>query len=734
MKFKKGMWLPQEGFSLNYPSTVYDYKFENNVLTIYAPFVEVHHRGNTLDGGMLTGEISIFDDNVHFNFVHKNQFKKSKFNPIRNFEETSVVENEDSIVLSNKNTSVTVYKSNFRIEVTNLDGHIISIPERSFGYMTHENGKTYMTSATKLSVAEKVYGFGEKFTNYIKNGQSIEVWHEDGGTASEQTYKSIPYFVTSNNYGVFVDHAEKVEFEVGSEAVGKCQFAVEGEVLRFDVLTGNNLSEVTKKFSKLGGDIPKVPEWSYGLWLSTSFTTEYNEETVLEFIDGMDKRDIPFEVFHFDCFWMKEYEWMNFQWNPDFFPDPEGLLKKIHDRNKKVCVWINPYIGQKSPAFKECFEGGYFVGGKDNLPWQWDRWQAGMGLVDFTNPEAKSWYKEKLRALVKMGVDSFKTDFGERIPVPSRYYETDVINYFDCSSPEEMHNYYTYLYNEAVFEVLVEEFGEGEACLFARSGTFAQGTLPVHWGGDCLSNYESMAESLRGGLSLALSGYAYWSHDIGGFEAGCTPDIYMRWSQFGLLSSHSRYHGNSEYKVPWFYGEEAVLVSQKFSMLKNSLMPYIKTMQDEATSLGLPMIRPMILDFSNDKTCLDLDLQYMFGSKLLVAPIFNDKSIAEYYLPTGFRWFNILTKEIYDGGNWINEEHSYETLPLLLKEGEALVFSNNKTRSKFNVDEGFELLIFNVVDKYEIEVTKGDKIFNIVIENNEVIDNCGLEFEVTIIK
>ncbi|WOO86716.1 alpha-xylosidase [Mollicutes bacterium LVI A0039] len=734
MKFKKGMWMPQEGFTLNYPSTVYEYKLVDNKLYIYCPFVEVHHRGNTLDGGMLTGEISIFDNNVHFNFYHKKQFKKSKFNVNRRNDNVSVNETEELIILSNGNVSVEITKQGFKIDVINLDGTKISIPERSFGYMVHESGNTYVSSATKLGVGEKVYGFGEKFTNYVKNGQVVEVWHEDGGTASEQTYKSIPFYLTTNNYGVFVDHSDKVDFEVGSEAVGKTQFAVAGEVLRFDIITGTNVSEVAMKFSKLGGDMPRVPEWSYGLWLSTSFTTEYNEETVLEFIDGMDSRNIPFEVFHFDCFWMKEYEWMNFEWNKDLFPDPEGLMKKIHDRGKKVCVWINPYIGQKAAVFDECYQNGYFVGGKDNLPWQWDRWQAGMGLIDFTNPEAKEWYKNKLRMLVKMGVDSFKTDFGERIPVPSRYYETDVVEYFDKSNPEEMHNYYTYLYNEAVFEVLQETQGEGQACLFARSGTFGQGKLPVHWGGDCLSNYESMAESLRGGLSLSLSGYAYWSHDIGGFEAGCTPDIYKRWTQFGLLSSHSRYHGNSEYKVPWFYGEEAVEVSRKFAKLKNSLMPYIKEMENEVIELGLPMIRPMLMDYNYDRNAQDLDRQYMFGSKLLVAPIFNDQSIAEYYLPTNTRWYNILTEEVKAGGSWYKETFDYLSLPLLLKSGEAIALSDNTDTTKFDVDAGFKVLAFDVIERRELSVISNNQVKVIVIENNQVIENAGLDFELIIIK
>jgi alpha-D-xyloside xylohydrolase len=305
--------------------------------------------------------------------------------------------------------------------------------------------------------------------------------------------------------------------------------------------------------------------------LTTSFTTDYDEATVTHFVDGMAERDIPLHVFHFDCFWMKEFHWCNFEWDARVFPDPKGMLERLREKGLKICVWINPYIAQRSALFDEGMEHGYLLKRPDGSVWQWDRWQSGMGLVDFTNPDAGAWYADKLRALVEMGVDTFKTDFGERIP-------TDVV-YHDGSDPVRMHNYYPQLYNRCVFEVLEEMLGKGQACVFARSATTGGQQYPVHWGGDSTATFESMAESLRGGLSLCTSGFGFWSHDIGGFEQTASADVYKRWCAFGLLSSHSRLHGASSYRVPWLFDEAgqpgpmASDVLRFFTKLKCRLMP-----------------------------------------------------------------------------------------------------------------------------------------------------------------
>ncbi|KPV48368.1 alpha-glucosidase, partial [Kouleothrix aurantiaca] len=289
--------------------------------------------------------------------------------------------------------------------------------------------------------------------------------------------------------------------------------------------------------------------------------------TVTSFIQGMADRELPLHVFHFDCFWMREFNWCDFEWDRRMFPDPAGMLQRLKARGLRICVWINPYIGQRSPLFAEGMRAGFLLRRPNGDVWQWDLWQPGMALVDFTNPDACAWYAGKLRALLDMGVDCFKTDFGERIP-------TDVA-YHDGSDPQKMHNYYAQLYNQTVFEVLREQRGAGEAVVFARSATAGGQQFPVHWGGDCQSTFEAMAESLRGGLSLGLSGFGFWSHDIGGFEGMPPAALYKRWVAFGLMSSHSRLHGSSSYRVPWLFDEEAVDVLRTFTNLKCRLMPYL---------------------------------------------------------------------------------------------------------------------------------------------------------------
>jgi alpha-D-xyloside xylohydrolase len=443
-----------------------------------------------------------------------------------------------------------------------------------------------------------------------------------------------------------------------------------------------------------------VPAWSYGLWLSTSFTTDYDEATVSGFIDGMAERDLPLSVFHFDCFWMREFNWSDFEWDPRVFPDPAGMLERLHDKGLKVCVWINPYIGQRSALFAEAEAAGFLVKKPNGDTWQWDLWQAGMGLVDFTNPDATKWYQDKLRVLLDQGVDAFKTDFGERIPVD--------VEYFDGSSPERMHNWYTQLYNKAVFDLLIEERGEGEAVLFARSATAGGQTMPVHWGGDSTSSYESMAETLRGGLSLALTGFGFWSHDIGGFEG--TPDagVFKRWMAFGLLSSHSRLHGSSSYRVPWVFDDEAVDVTRIFTKLKLSLMPYLFAAGVEATERGTPIMRPLQLEFPRDPAVEYLDRQYMLGADLLVAPVFRADGEVTFYLPAG-EWTDYFTGTTVTGGGWRTETHGFSTLPLYVRPGAVLPVGARDDRPDYDYLDGLTLRLFGGGDdSREVTVTTPD--------------------------
>ena len=541
----------------------------------------------------------------------------------------------------------------------------------------------YLMQRLTLGVGELIYGLGERFGPLVKNGQTVAIWNEDGGTSSDLAYKNIPFYLSNAGYGLLVNHPGQVEFEIGTERVSQVQFSVPGEELDYYVFLGEP-KDVLEKYTRLSGRPAIPPAWSFGLWLSTSFTTTYNEDTVNEFVDGMASRGIPLSVFHFDCFWMKERHWCDFEWDKRAFPEPEGMLKRLKARGLKVCVWINPYIAQLSCLFPEGREKGYFLKRADGSVYQRDAWQPGMALVDFTNPEAVAWYQGHLKRLMDMGVDCFKTDFAELIPL-------DVV-YHDGSDPERMHNLYSYYYNKIVFEVVERERGVGQGMVFARSGTVGAQKFPVHWGGDCWSTWEAMAEDLRGGLSFCSSGPAFWSHDIGGFEGTANPANYKRWVAFGLLSTHSRLHGSGSYRVPWLFDEESVDVMRSFTKLKNTLFPYLFAVAHVARDRGTPALRTMFVEFPSDPGCQYLDRQYMIGDALLVAPVFNEAGTCEHYVPPG-TWTDLLTGERVAGGAWRHTTHDFFHLPLLLREDTLLPMSKNEQQPAWTAGDELVLTI-----------------------------------------
>ena len=444
------------------------------------------------------------------------------------------------------------------------ESNVTTQPVGEFGVTmdgsARDESDVFIAIQLHLSVGEDVYGLGERFGAYVKNGQSVDIWNEDGGTASEQGYKDIPFYMTSNGYGVLVNNRGHVSFEIGSENT---------------------------------------------------------EATINSFIDGMAERDIPLAAFHYDCYWMREFHWCDFEWDKRFFGDIESTLKRLHEDKGYLVLKPNGEVGQT------------------------DFWQAGMGLVDFTNPAAREWFKDKVKALLNQGVDAIKTDFGERIP-------RDVV-WYDGSPKLSMHNWYTQLYNQAVFEAIEETYGKGNACLYARSATVGGQQQPVHWGGDCESTFNGMAQSLRAGLSLTSSGFGFWSHDIGGFE-GAFPDpaVYKRWVAFGMLGSHSRLHGSTVYRVPWLFDEEdekngvalvpgqtAVDVVREFTKLKLELMPYVYQLGLQPHVNGTPVMRSMFVEFPDDPACRTLDRQYMFGPSMLVAPVFTYSGEVSYRFRCG---------------------------------------------------------------------------------------------------
>lgn len=713
MKFSDGYWVNKKGYTVHYIKQAYAIEYDEYSIKILATPRMITDRGMTLEGPNL--EITLSSrakDVIKAEIVHhKGALDFSpKFELNEDFGYRPVIKDgEDTCEMISGNTRVVVSKKSWWVQYYYKDKRLTCIDGRATSYITKEKpcdeiglapkgyfwsypsdrDCAYSREQLSLSVGECIYGFGEKFTPFVKNGQTIEMWNSDGGTCTEQSYKCIPFYVSSKGFGVFVNSTDKVSFEVGSDTVSKVSFTVSGERLEYFLIGGENLSDVISNYTSLTGKPALPPAYSFGLWLSTSFTTRYDEETVTGFIDGMKRRNIPLQVFHFDCFWMKEYEWTSFEWDRRLFPDPQRMLKELKDRGLRISCWINPYIAQRSALFDEGMKNGYFIRNLDGSVFQCDYWQPSMAIVDFTNPQACKWFGDKIKTLCKTGVDCIKTDFGERLPAKALYYNGE--------DSVKMHNYYTYLYNKTVFEAIQEIYGKNRVCLFSRSATAGGQKFPVHWGGDCSADYASMAETLRGGLSLSLSGFGYFSHDISGFEATATPDIYKRWCAFGLLSSHSRLHGNSSYRVPWLFDEESCDVLRFFTNLKGRLMPYLYAQAVKTSVSGVPMMRAMVLDFSNEPSALYCDRQYMLGENLLIAPVMNEDGFAEFYIPEGI-WTDLITGETVRGGKYFSRKCAYTEIPAYVKPNSIIAFGDFKGDFEYDYLQDAEFVIYCLED------------------------------------
>jgi alpha-D-xyloside xylohydrolase len=716
MKSTDGFWLTRAGYTIRPLLQAYEVEPAGSTLRVLGTTKRVGHRGDTLNAATINVELdSPLEGVIRVRVAHHTGGRAPLRFAVANAQPpVSITTDDDGSVTTLRSGSLSarvVGGYDWNLEFVVNDDVMMHQRDRSVSLVTDPAGKQYLNIQTSLGVGEQVYGLGERFTAFVKNGQSVDIYNEDGGTSSEQAYKNIPWYLvhggTGGCYGVFVNHTGRVSLEVASEHVERVQFTVAGEELEYLVVAGPTPKDVLDRYTALTGRPTVPPAWSFGLWLSTSFVTDYDEKTVKSFIDQMHAYDIPLSVFHFDCFWMREFRWCDFTWDPRVFPDPAAMLARLKADGLRVSVWINPYIAQASPLFDEGKQHGYLLKRPDGSVWQWDLWQAGNAVVDFTNPAACEWYRSKLGPLLDMGVDCFKTDFGERIP-------TDVV-YFDGSDPAQMHNLYTQLYNQTVFSLL-QEHSKHDAVVFARSATAGGQTMPVHWGGDNTSSFESMAESLRGGLSLGLCGFGFWSHDIGGFEGQPDAAVFKRWVPFGLLSSHSRLHGNESVRVPWVFDDEAVDITRKFTKLKASLMPYLYSAAHEASLHGVPMMRAMLLEFPTDRTCLHLDQQYMLGPSLLVAPVFCTAGDVEFYLPEG-RWTNFFTGGVVVGPRWVRETHGFDSLPLYVREGSVLAlgldtgfeydFQSPANVRAYELDEGASVstLIYGDPDTEPVQIT-----------------------------
>ena len=695
MKFTDGLWLLQPGVSASYAAEAYEAARDGDDLVIYAATQVIRHRAQTLQGPLLTVRLSATMPGVikvrieHFAGVPKCG-PKIPLQPLPPAPAEVSLDDSEAALSSGSLTARIGFKNgawDLRFEsgarVLTRSGW------RALGYVDWPGRGNFLHEQLSLGVGECVYGLGEHFTAFVKNGQVVENWNKDGGTSSDQAYKSVPFYITNRGYGVLVNETGPVSFEIASEKTNRVQFSLPGENLKYFIIDGPTPRDVIEKLTRLTGRPALPPAWSFGLWLTTSFVTNYDEATCTRFIDEMRARDLPLHVFHFDCFWMREFNWCDFQWDGRTFPDPPAMLRRLHDRGLHICVWINPYIAQRSPLFDEGRRGGFLLKKSDGGVWQSDLWQPGMGIVDFTNPAAREWYAGHLRRLLDMGVDCFKTDFGERIP-------TDVA-WHDGSDPDGMHNHYAssttkpYSRYSKRFEAKATPF-----CLpappthpdsgFPFTGGAIAGRALNPWPRACAGASPSVSVVLDSGAttSEALKATAARPFINDGSllafslpTAGCMaiPAI----ASHGLTTMK---HAN---------------VLRFFTKLKCRLMPYLFAKAVEAHEKGMPILRAMLLEFPDDPASDTLDRQYMLGDALLVAPVMTEDGRVNYYLPKGM-WTHLLTQEVATGGTWHAAKHEFLSLPLFVRPNTILPMGACDERPDYDYAEG---VIFQI---YQLEI------------------------------
>jgi alpha-D-xyloside xylohydrolase len=743
------MWLTSEEYTVQYAEEVYTAtpREDGKAVTLLCPTRKIFTRGDTLNLATLSVEIEAQFDGVislevtHFAGARRLGPDFDLFPDGRPENVGSVDKGEKATTITSGGLTATVSNTphSFDIKFHATDGSktLTSLLSRSVGLAYNpalttpkqvedlSNHKHYVFTQTELSVGESIHGLGERFGAWNKIGQNIEVWNEDGGTSSEQAYKNVSFWLSSRGYGVFVDTPDKIDLEIGSERCCRLQTAVESQRLKWYIIYGPTPKEVLTKYAILTGKPGKLPAWSYGLWLSTSFTTNYDEATVTHFVETMKSSKIPVEVFHFDCFWLRAFHWTDFVWDPEFFPDPGGQISRMKSAGlaNHISVWTNPYVGQASPVFQFAAEKGYLLKKTNGDVWQWDLWQTGMGIVDFTNPEACTWFIGCLEKLLDLGVDSIKTDFGERIPTKNVAWHDKTVD------PNRMHNHYAFIYNKLVYETLQKRYGKNEAVLFARTACAGTQRFPLCWGGDCESTPAALGESLRGGLSLGLASFASWSCDIGGFEGKPPPWIYKRWVAFGLLCTHSRLHGSSSYRVPWLVDDSSTEpdnctdVLRHWVQFKRRLMPYLYTQAMESIENGWPTsVRAVALEFPDDPTAWYADREFMVGSQILAAPVFEEDGSSEFYLPPGV-WYSFWDGEKLEGGKWQKRKFGFLQTPMFVREGTVLVLGQAEGEGGFAynwLEGGGEVRLYGVKegDKAILVDVHGDAKGTLEVQSN----------------
>jgi alpha-D-xyloside xylohydrolase len=508
-----------------------------------------------------------------------------------------------------------------------------------------------MAPVFSLEPDEKIFGCGESFTNFNKRGQKVVLWTDDAnGVQNETMYKPIPFYMSSRGYGVFMHTSSPITVDFGKYDTSANKMMIGDDEADLFIFIGEP-KDILDEYTDLTGKASMPPLWSFGLWMSR--ITYFSEKEGREVAKNLRKYKIPSDVIHFDTGWF-DVDWRNnYEFASKRFEDPTKMMADMKKDGFNVCLWQLPYFTPKNTLFNEIIDNNLAVKDrKGNLPYE-------DAVLDFTNPETVKWYQGKLKNLFDQGVAVFKVDFGEAAPADG-IYSNGRTGFYE-------HNLFPLRYNKAVAEVTQRE--KGYTLIWARSTWAGSQRYPLHWGGDAATTNAAMSATLRGGLSLGLSGFSFWSHDVGGFVTKSPESLYKRWTPFGMLTSHVRSHGEPP-KEPWLYSEDFLKMYRNADNMRYEMMPYIYAQAKDCSERGLPMMRALFVEFPTDPGSWLVDNQYMFGSDILVAPLFEEVTERDVYLPPG-QWIDYQTKKIYNGG-WHKIKQGDLPIVVLVKNGAVI--------------------------------------------------------------
>jgi alpha-D-xyloside xylohydrolase len=528
---------------------------------------------------------------------------------------------------------------------------------------TVPDGRPLAVECFALRPGEAVYGFGEKFIGLDKVGQTIDVnMVEATGTTTPRSYKNVPFFVTTAGYGVFFNTSARLTFWVGSRGAADIQVAIEDDFLDYFVILGR-IEEVLSRYTDLTGKGAVPPRWSFGYWQSKISYRSAEEATTV--VRRLREADVPVDVIHLDTHWFREDWRCDLEFDPERFPDPGRFMADLDRQGVKVSLWQLPYIPEGSKLFDDLADVDGFVRTVDGAMYDigisyTPGFRGRVGCIDYTNPEAKRVHQQYLRRLLALGARVIKVDFGEQAPLDGVYH--------DGTPGHRAHNLYPLLYNQAVAEVTAEATGEN--VIWARSCWAGSQRYPLHWGGDSSANWANLAPQIAGGLSFGLSGFQFWSQDIGGFLGQPDGPLLVRWMQAGLFLSHARIHGMGRREL-YDFDDETLRVCRDYLHLRYRLLPYLWATASDCVRRSVPMARPLVVEFQDDPNTWRIADQWLLGDSLLVAPVLDDADERRVYFPAA-RWTDWWTGEAVHGPAWQTVDAPLDRLPLYLREG-ALV-------------------------------------------------------------